>query len=345
MATRIVFKKLPPERWNWARLETLLSELRGKRVLVLGDLGVDRYTQGAVDRISPEAPVPILRVLKQELKLGLAANVADNIRALGGEPVLVGVVGRDRAAEDFRQLLKRARVHDQGLIVDPARSTVLKDRMVSERQQMLRVDYEDAQPLAPKTLERVLARFRQVLPACGAVVVEDYAKGLLEPELLRGVYAAISRAKKMDVTDPNSKTELERYRGARLFKPNRKEAEILSGVKITDERSLSEAAGVLFKKTAAHEVLITLGRDGMALFSRGKSRAELIPTLAREVFDVSGAGDTVTAVLALGAATGATLSESAQLANIAAGIEVGKFGTATVSPDELRAEMRRLRSP
>jgi D-beta-D-heptose 7-phosphate kinase/D-beta-D-heptose 1-phosphate adenosyltransferase len=344
MATRIDFKRLPPERWNWARLETLLDAIGGQQILVLGDLGVDRYTQGAVDRISPEAPVPILRVLKQELKLGLAANVADNVRALGGVPVLVGVVGRDRAAEDFRALLKRARVHDQGLIVDASRATVLKDRMVSERQQMLRVDYEDTQELSQKTLERVLARFKQVLPACGSVVVEDYAKGLLQPALLKGVYAAIASAKKIDVTDPNSKTDLQRYRGARLFKPNRKEAEILSGVKISDERSLSDAARVLFQKTKAQEVLITLGRDGMALFSRGKSKAELIPTLAREVFDVSGAGDTVTAVLALGVAAGASVSESAQLANIAAGIEVGKFGTATVSPDELRSEMRRLQS-
>lgn len=289
-----------PQDWERGRLrEILRRKMPRRKVLVIGDVGVDRYTIGSVERISPEAPVPIVRVEDEQHKLGLAANVADNVQALGGIPLLVGVVGEDRTAQDFKKLLKVSSIGSQHLIADSRRRTVLKERVVSDRQQLLRVDYETHGPLQSSVEARLLKKVNQLLPSCDCVVVEDYAKGLLSERLAHAIFAASKKAGKFVAVDPNQKTSLSFYRGASVLTPNTKEAEKLSGISIQDEKSLLVAGNMILKATAAAHVVITRGKDGMAIFSSKDRTVKLIPTYAREVYDVSGAGDTVISVLAL----------------------------------------------
>jgi D-glycero-beta-D-manno-heptose-7-phosphate kinase len=321
------------------RLEEILTGIAGRRVLVIGDVGVDRYTIGSVERISPEAPVPIVFVEEELNKLGLAANVADNVKALGGIPLLTGIVGRDRAAEDFRALLVKAGVGGSHLVVDPMRRTVLKERIVSERQQLLRVDYETAGAVSAKAEKALIAKIGKLAGACDAIILEDYAKGLLNEKVAGAVFSAAKRHGRIVAVDPNAKTGISLYRGSTVLTPNTKEAEKLSRISIVDTPSLLEAGRRILKATSARHVVITRGKDGMAIFSAGISEASFIPTYAREVYDVSGAGDTVISVLTLALSAGASIEEAAILGNLAAGVEVGKRGTATVSPDEIRLAM------
>lgn len=320
---------------NREQIEQLLEQVKGKKILVIGDVGIDRYTIGTVDRISPEAPVPILLVTEEKHKLGLAANVADNVVALGGEPLLVGVVGKDRGAADFKGLLKRERVSAQHLIEDSSRRTVLKERVVSDRQQLLRVDYETQGGISPRTEAALLKKIKELIPDCDGVILEDYAKGMFTPKLCRTLFDFAKKHRKFVAVDPNVKSPLELYAGATLLTPNTKEAEKLTGITIKDAASLKAAGLMLLRKTGAKHAIITRGKDGMAIFSRGVKQVRVIPTYAREVFDVSGAGDTVIATLALVLAAKGTVEQAAQLGNIAAGVEVGKRGTATVTPAEI----------
>jgi len=340
-------KKLPaiqthaiqPSSWNKNRLNGLLARHRGKKILVVGDIGLDRYTEGTVERISPEAPVPIVLVTEEKLKLGLAANVADNIHALGGVPFLLGTVGRDRGAEDFRSLLRSSGILGSYLVTDSSRRTVLKDRVVSDRQQLLRIDYESQHAVDPKIEKRIRIKFRKLIEEVDGVVVEDYAKGLLSQNLLKSIFKIAKRAGKLVALDPNLKTPVENYRGAAILTPNTKEAEHLSGVKIRDQATLNEAGFSILRSTRCQYIVITLGKDGMAIFTRGSSEVRLIPTYAREVYDVSGAGDTVISVLMLSLVSGGSIEEASILGNLAAGIEVGKRGTATVTPEEIRGAL------
>jgi rfaE bifunctional protein kinase chain/domain len=326
---------LSPTQWNKSRLKDLLHATTGLRILVIGDVGIDRYTIGVVERISPEAPVPIVLVQEEQFKLGLAANVADNVAALGGVPLLVGVVGRDATAADFKRLLKTAGIQSNHLVTDSSRRTVLKERIVSERQQLLRVDYESLHATGRETESAMLGRIDSLISRADAVILEDYAKGLFNERLTRAVFQLARKAGKIVAVDPNAKTPLGWYKGASVLTPNTKEAERLSGVTIQDEKSLQRAGAILLGETSAKHVVITRGKEGMAIFSKGSPSVRLIPTYAREVYDVSGAGDTVISVLTLALAAGATIEEAAVLGNLAAGVEVGKRGTATVSPDEI----------
>jgi D-beta-D-heptose 7-phosphate kinase/D-beta-D-heptose 1-phosphate adenosyltransferase len=330
------FKALHSNSWNHSRLERLLGELRKKKVLVIGDVGVDRYTIGTVERISPEAPVPIVFVQEEKLKLGLAANVADNVQALGGIPFLVGLVGKDRCAEDLEVLLHAVGIRESHLVVDPGRRTVLKERLVSESQQLLRVDYESVHPVTKGVEAKILKKIAQILPKVDAVILQDYAKGMLSEKLAAAIFALGRKFKKTVAVDPNSKSSISLYRGGAVLTPNTKEAEKLSGVAIRDESSLCEAGRRLLKGSQAEHVVITRGKEGMAIFSRGVREVRIIPTFAREVFDVSGAGDTVISVLTLALSAGASIEEAAILGNLAAGVEVGKRGTATVSRQEIQ---------
>lgn len=323
-------------------IKSILSRFRGKRILVIGDVGVDRYTMGIVERISPEAPVPIVAVQEEQLKLGLASNVADNLAALGGKPALIGIVGKDRTGEDFRKLLKRSSISTSGLITVPGRRTSLKERIVSERQQLLRVDHESTEPLSAKNEEEVFRKFARLLPRCHAVIVEDYSKGLLSERLSTRVYAEAKRRKIPVLADPNVRTPIHLYKGATVLTPNTREASALSGIRITDLSTLSRAGKKILEQTGAHSVVITRGKDGMALFEQGKKEYRVVPTYAREVYDVSGAGDTVIASLALALVSGAKLEEAVVIGNIAAGIVVGKRGTATVSREEILESLRSL---
>ena len=315
-------------------LLALLSDFKTRRIAVLGDVGIDRYTQGTVDRISPEAPVPIVFVQSEFLKLGLATNVADNIVALGGKPEIVGVVGKDKDAHDLIALMKVKKLSSSRLIVDPSRRTILKERIVAETQQMLRVDYESTHPVASSIQKKVQDAFLKSILTADALIIEDYAKGLLTQSMIKVAISAAKKRKIPVLIDPHQRTPVEWYQGATVLTPNRKEAEALSQCKIHDEASLLAAAHIILKKTKAASIIITLGKDGMAIIKE-KGKPVYIPTFAREVYDVSGAGDTVISVLALALASGVKLEEAAFVSNLAAGVEVRKRGTATVSPEEI----------
>jgi rfaE bifunctional protein kinase chain/domain len=330
-----------------SRLKSLVTGFAKRRILVVGDVGVDRYVTGSVERISPEAPVPIVFVTSEIHKLGLAANVADNIHALAGGSELVGIVGKDRFASEFRGLLKKAKISDQALIADSHRRTIVKERIVSDRQQLLRIDYETPMPIG-KTLESaILSRVKAALrgrKAVDAVIIQDYAKGMLSKGLVRAIVKAARAAKKPVLMDPNAKSPLELYVGATFMTPNTREAEKLTGITIRDEASLEAVGAKLLRATGSPYVVVTRGKDGMAIFKKGSKKPKLIPTFAREVYDVSGAGDTVISIMALAYASGATIEEAAILGNLGGGVVVGKRGTATVTPDEMDAALKHAAS-
>lgn len=329
------FIEFDRSQWKRARLKELLDALKGKRALVVGDIGLDQYTIGNVERISPEAPVPVVAVTEQKLKLGLAANVADNVQVLGGVAKLVGVLGSDRGGDDFRALLRQEGIDDSCLVTDPSRRTILKERIVSERQQLLRVDYENLEPISDSVEKALIGQLEALIADVDTVILEDYAKGCVTRTFAAFVFEIAARAGKAVLVDPHRMTPVQYYTGATILKPNAKEAEKLSGVPIRDRESLLEAGNRLLQTTQAKHVLITRGKDGVAIFSAGQAGCNLIPTSALEVYDVSGAGDTVSSVLALALAAGAEIEEAAVLANIAAGVVVGKRGTATVTPAEI----------
>ncbi len=331
--------RIHPGSWNKAKLKQILKQAAGKKILVIGDVGVDRYTNGIVERISPEAPVPIVTVQSEQHKLGLAANVADNVRALGAQAFLVGVIGGDRSAHDFKSLLKSAGISSSHLITDKSRRTVLKERVVSDRQQLIRVDYENQTSISSEVEKKLLQQIRKLISQVDAVILEDYAKGVLTQHFAHAVIAIAKKAKKVIAVDPNTKTPAGYYKGAYVLTPNTKEAEQLSGVQIRDEVSLFKAGSRLLKLCKSKYLTITLGKDGMAIFKAGSNTIQMIPTYAREVYDVSGAGDTVISVLTLALAAGADMEEASILGNLAAGVEVGKRGTATVSPKEIMIAM------
>lgn len=322
------------------RVDRILSQFKKRKVLVFGDVGVDKYTIGKVSRISPEAPIPIVEVTSTQLKLGLAANVADNVRALGGTPLLVGVVGRDGGAQDFSALLKESHISDKLLVHDRTRKTTLKERVVAESQQVVRIDHETKKKIDAKVIREVWTSLEKGLATADCVILEDYAKGLVEVSVARQLMAAAEERGIPVLVDPNSRSAPTIYHGCTIITPNTAEAEALSGVAITDMMTLRRAGQRILDEVSAKIVIITRGKDGMAVFVRGETEPVLIPTFAREVFDVSGAGDTVIATLALALVSGADLIEATLLANFAAGVEVSKRGTATVSPDELREYIR-----
>jgi bifunctional ADP-heptose synthase (sugar kinase/adenylyltransferase) len=344
-----------------ARLKELVREFSNKRLLVVGDVGIDRYVTGDVERISPEAPVPIVLVSQEVHKLGLAANVADNLKALGAETELVGVIGKDRFAAELRVLLKKEKVSDQALVADSERRTIVKERIVSESQQLLRIDYESQAQVSPAIEKKILLAVRKALrkkpmkPGRGGkrakgdlsvdgVIIQDYAKGMLSKRLVKEIVREAQESGKPVFMDPNMKTPLEFYRGATFMTPNTKEAERLAEIQIRDSRSLRQAGTRLLEATDAPYVVITRGKDGMAIFKKDQAKPELIPTYAREVYDVSGAGDTVITIMALAFVSGASIEEAAILGNLGAGVVVGKRGTAVCTPKELEHALGLLKA-
>ena len=315
-----------------ARLTELLDRAQGKRIVVIGDAMLDVYLIGDVDRISPEAPVPVVRVRERKHALGGAANVAQNVVAIGARCTLVGAIGDDRGGETLTHMLHGIGEDVSGL-VRVGRPTTQKTRIVARSQQLVRVDEEEDADLEGPDTERLLTAVRQAVGGADAVVLEDYNKGVLVPAIIRAaIDAAMARAVPV-VVDPKFKNFFA-YRGATIFKPNRRELEAALGA--TMDVDHPDAVPSMMKTLGVQHLLLTLGDSGMALFSAGGDVAR-IPTVAREVYDVVGAGDTVTAYLACLLAAGATPADAATIANIAAGIEVGKLGAATVSAAEVLA--------
>jgi len=320
----------------------MISRFEDVTILVVGDIILDEFIWGKVSRISPEAPVPVVEVQKETVLLGGAANVVNNILSLGGRSLICGVIGDDESGKKLLGILQANGISSDGIIVQKDRRTTLKTRVVADRrQQVVRFDRENNEQLDQKLRERLLHYVRAHLGEVDSVILSDYGKGLLSEDLIRGINESARGEGRMVVVDPKM-DNFDFYKDITLITPNKFEAEIASGVKIVDEESLNRAGEKLLDRFRSQAVLITLGEEGMALFERGK-HAINIPTVAKEVYDVTGAGDTVVAVIALARAAGASFGEAAKIANYAAGIVVGRRGTATVSPDELKEAINRDR--
>jgi D-beta-D-heptose 7-phosphate kinase/D-beta-D-heptose 1-phosphate adenosyltransferase len=312
--------------------------MRERRVLVLGDVMLDEFVWGRVSRISPEAPVPVVEVEAKSDHVGGAGNVAVNVRSLGGEAVLVGVVGRDAAGGRVREALEAKGVAARLVDAGASRRTTLKTRIVAHGQQVVRADQEDTSELA-RPLERALARaVRSELAGASALVVSDYQKGVVTPGLLRGVLPLARRQRVPVLVDPKPR-HFRLYRGVDVVTPNQLEAEQVTGLRLRGPRELAAAGRRILAQLRCRAVLVTRGEAGLSLFERGRPPLH-VPAAAREVFDVTGAGDSVIAALALALAAGATLAEAASLANAAAGVVVGKLGTAQATPSEVLQALR-----
>lgn len=315
-----------------------LPALKGKKILIIGDVGLDEYVMGEVRRISPEAPVPVLEVEKEDMRLGLAANVAQNVASLGGEARLISVVGDDTGANLLKELFARSSVSWDYMICDPKRPTTRKTRVMAKHHHLVRVDYELRRYLSPEIEKVILSRLEKEIALVDCVIVEDYAKGVISQSLIEGVAAICKKANKKLLVDPHRNNPGSFYHGVDLIKPNYEEAVALTGMSFDDLRDnpnkVIEVGRALQKVTGAREVVMTRGKDGMTIFS-GNDVTE-VPTYAQKVFDVTGAGDTVIAALALALASGLTLVQSCMLANNAAGVVVGKVGCVSCEIPELK---------
>ena len=317
------------------RLDEILDRFRGLRIAVVGDVMLDVYLVGAVSRISPEAPVPVVRVDEERVALGGAANVAANLAAAGAACDLVGCVGADAAGARIREALAGLGGVRDRLLERAERPTTTKTRVVARHQQVVRFDRERDDEVGEACAVELTAALREAVAGAHALVLEDYGKGVLAPAVIAAAVHAAEEARIPCVVDPKFRNFFA-YRGATVFKPNAVELGAALGepLRAEDDVWLEDARA----RVGARHLLLTLGEQGMALKSEAEP-ALRIPTHARAVHDVSGAGDTVTAFVALAVAAGATIQEAALLANLAAGIEVGKPGVAVVSPDELRAHL------
>ncbi|MDE3154856.1 MAG: D-glycero-beta-D-manno-heptose-7-phosphate kinase [Acidobacteriota bacterium] len=317
-----------------ARLASLLGQLAGTPVLVVGDPMLDRFLIGAVTRISPEAPVPVVAFEHEEHRLGGAANVAHNLAALGGEARLVGLVGADEDARTLRAALEARGIEGAGLIADAARRTTTKIRVVTNRnQQVARIDYESDEEAGGEAGDRLLARADALVQGARAILVSDYLKGTVTARLMARLVELSTRLRIPLLVDPKV-PHLGYYRGAALVTPNQQEAEMATHLRIRTDAEARVAARAFRERAGCDAVIVTRGEHGMWLSG---SEEGALPASAREVADVTGAGDTVIATLALALAAGGSLLEAATLASHAAALVVGKFGPATVTPGELRA--------
>jgi D-glycero-beta-D-manno-heptose-7-phosphate kinase len=325
--------KQPPVPLSRDRVLHLIQRMQNSRVAVLGDIMLDRYLIGDTERLSPEAPVPVVTVAERHAALGGAANVAANVVALGAHCLLVGVVGDDVDGAAIRQELAVARLEDRFVLTIAGRPTTSKTRIIARGQQIVRIDDEVDTLLEGQDLSRLVAAARDALADADALLLEDYNKGTLSPGLIASVMEIAKRRGIPIVVDPKYRQFFE-YGGATVFKPNRRELESALGAAV-DLQNGNALPGVL-SRLKVDNLLVTLGSEGMVLVTKDGALTQ-IPSIARQIYDVSGAGDTVTAWLGAALAAGASIREAAQVANYAAGVEVGKPGVATVSPDEVLA--------
>jgi D-beta-D-heptose 7-phosphate kinase/D-beta-D-heptose 1-phosphate adenosyltransferase len=314
----------------------LLERVRGVRVLVVGDLMLDRYISGSVDRVSPEAPVPVVRVESEREAVGGAGNVAANVTALGGSCAVVGCVGADREGESLLQALAAHGVAHDGVVRTPDRPTTVKTRVLAQHQQIVRFDREVDAEAGPDLAARLADAVRRIASNCDVLIVQDYDKGVLARPVIEAILEVTASRRIAWIVDPKRRSFFE-YPGATVFKPNARELGDALGAPIRpDDSGWMEATRARLR---CEHLLLTLGDRGMALQTSGSALIRL-PAVARDVYDVSGAGDTVTAAVALTLAAGATAAESAELANHAAAVEVAKSGVQTVSAEEIRAHVR-----
>jgi len=317
---------------------TVLSEGIDKfsscRILVVGDVIMDEFLWGRVERISPEAPVPVVEIEEESLVLGGAGNVVNNIISLGGQVLLCGVIGNDAMGRELVHMLQKINSPTQGLVVEDRRPTTIKTRVVAHSQQVVRVDREKREPVSEDCIERILATIKEQIDSIDAIVVSDYGKGVVTRSLMDGLRSLGQEGQPILAVDPTVRN-LALYKDVTLITPNNYEAQRMSGIQIEDDQSLRRAGAHLLEELGCQTVLITQGDKGMTLIE-GNGETTQIPTVARKVFDVSGAGDTVIATFTLALAAGLTPSEAALLSNLAAGIVVGEVGTAAVAASRLK---------
>ena len=323
-----------------ARLQEVTGRFAGKKILVLGEVMLDEYVWGKVSRISPEAPVPVVEVDRVSHMPGGAANGAANAASLGADVVLAGVVGADDTAERLESLLLDAGVNTGGLKVVDGRRTTLKTRVVAHDQQVVRVDREVRDPIEEAMVDEIIEHVVGSIADVDALLISDYAKGVSVPGLIRQAITAATELAKPVVVDPKG-SDFSKYERATVITPNLSEAMVAADGDIADEAVLVQAGHTLRRQVGCEAVLITRGGDGMSLFEQDGSVTH-VPTAAQAVYDVTGAGDTVVATLALALAAQAELIEGARIANIAAGVVVGKVGTAVLTIDELQAALQHM---
>ena len=327
-------------KMNKSKLEKLFKQFDNRRILIVGDIMLDRYLWGTVSRISPEAPVPVVEVSREEHLLGGAANVASNIAALGGQPMLAGVVGKDTFASTLTAELTTRGFTADGVFVDRSRPTTVKTRIIAHNQQVVRADREKTDEISKRLNNKLMDYLSKTLDNVSAVIISDYGKGVINKTLLEKVISDCNKKKIFVAVDPKESHFFD-YLHVSTITPNHHEAGFVVGKKITDDATLEEVGWQILDRLKARSLLITLGEKGMAMFENGISdhnRRSLtkIPALARKVYDVTGAGDTVISVITMAVASGATLKEAAFIANVAAGEVVAEVGTAQVDKNRLK---------
>lgn len=316
-------------------LPTILDRFPSQRVLVVGDVILDHYIRGSVSRTSPEAPVPILAVEGEEYLPGGAANVAMNVVSMGGRVDLVGLAANDGPGDQLRELFAATPGLKASLVAEKGLPTITKTRCMAQGQQMLRLDREEVRPPKPATFDRLRRQLTKLLDRATGVILSDYGKGLLQPEFIAWVVAEAHRRDLKVVTDPKGR-DYTRYRGVDMLTPNQKEASDASGINVVDDASSSDAARIIQRSVRANALVITKGPSGVSVYPKGRPSRH-IPARAREVFDVTGAGDSFIAAMGMALFSGATFAEAAEIGNMAGGIAVGHVGVASVSLDAIRS--------
>ena len=318
---------------NENQLQELLEKFKGKKIAVVGDLMLDRYYWGAVHRVSPEAPVPVVEVESESTRLGGAANVANNILALGGVPLLVGLIGNDHPGTVFSDMVKELGLENRGLIVDASRPTTIKTRVIAHDQHVVRIDNESKQD-SPEHLRPMLVdAVKYAIHSLDAIILEDYNKGTITKDVIAELTAVARKYNKIVTVDPKFNNFFE-YRQVTVFKPNRREVEEVLGGKLRSEEDIERAGRKVLAELSAENVLLTRGEEGMSLFEANGGSMH-IPTTADHVRDVSGAGDTVIATLTMALAAGAGVRDACTLANCAGGVVVGSVGIVPIEPPRL----------
>ena len=327
------------------RLQAILDRAPSKRIMVIGDLMLDEFVWGKVGRISPEAPVPVVEMTGESFYPGGAANVARNLREFVDHVAIIGLLGKDRSGQQLREILAEGKIDVSDAVEEEAFRTTVKTRIIARQQQVVRVDREQFVNPSPAQIAKVVAAVRKVIPETDAIIFEDYGKGFLTNELVSQIARDARAEGKIVAADPNPRHSVD-WRGVTVVKPNRAEAFHAAGVPWrepddapADDAELRRAGEILLEKWEANYVLVTLGEHGMMLF-HGQETPLYIPTKARQVFDVSGAGDTAIALFTLGLACEATPTEAAEIANHGSAVVVSKLGTATVTRDELMASFK-----
>ena len=315
------------------RLDELKKGFDGKRIAVIGDMMLDGYFWGDVKRISPEAPVPVLEVEDEFFRFGGAANVALNILTLGGIPIPIGVIGNDNDGKTFSSLLTDRKIESDGIVIDNDRPTTTKTRVIANSQHVVRIDRESKAYVNHKIEAKILAYFESNLGKLDGIILQDYNKGILTPSLISDVISLANKRNILITVDPKFDNFFE-YKNVTVFKPNRKETETVLGIRIKDDKAISSAGKNLLNKLNSKYVLLTLGEGGIAVFEKDDKERRM-PTKARKVADVSGAGDTVISTLTIGLAAGADIYEASFLANYAAGVVCGEVGIVPIEKEKL----------